>query len=160
MTLPAFYPILDLDAALRRGFDPVWMAREILAGGARILQFRHKGFFSRETCRVLEQVSELCRAEGATLVVNDRADLARIFGAALHLGQEDLTPRDARLVAGPDLAIGFSTHNEAQLAAAAVEPVDYLALGPIFGTSTKEHPDPPVGLEELRRLRPLTPRPL
>ena len=165
MLLPAFYPILDPQTALRKGLDPVWVAREILAAGAQILQFRHKGFFSRDACRMLEQVAELCLGSGALLVVNDRADLARIFhhnhpGAALHLGQDDLAPGDARRVTGPDLAIGFSTHNEAQLRAAESEPVDYLALGPIFGTATKENPDPRVGLAELRRLRPLTARPL
>jgi thiamine-phosphate pyrophosphorylase len=97
------------------------------------------------------------------LVINDRADLARIFGypgAALHLGQDDLPPTAARRVTGPDAILGFSTHNEVQLRAAAQEPVDYLALGPIFGTATKTNPDSTVGLTELRRLRPLSDRPL
>ena len=83
-----------------------------------------------------------------------------LFAAALHLGQDDLLPSVARRVVGPDAIVGFSTHNEAQLRAASVEPVDYLALGPIFGTVTKENPDPTVGVDELRRLRPLSNRPL
>jgi thiamine-phosphate pyrophosphorylase len=94
------------------------------------------------------------------LVVNDRADLAKLFGAALHLGQEDLLPAVARRVVGSDAVVGYSTHNEAQLRAACDEPADYLALGPIFGTVTKENPDPTVGLDELRRLRPISARPL
>ena len=135
-------------------------AREILDAGARILQFRHKGFLSREAFGWLEKIAEYTRAAGATFVVNDRADLAKLFGAALHLGQDDLPPAAARRVIGADAMVGFSTHNEAQLRAAASEPVDYLALGPIFGTMTKENPDPMVGLAELRRLRPLSNRPL
>ena len=160
MLIPRFYPILDPDAALSRGLDPVWTASEILAAGSPILQLRHKGFFSRQAYHMLNRIAGLCREAGALLVVNDRADLARIFGAALHLGQDDLPPRAARLVTGPDLAIGFSTHNEEQLRAAAAEPVDYVALGPIFGTATKQNPDPQVGLAGLIRLRPLSPRPL
>lgn len=160
MVLPRFYPILDTDVVLRRGIDPMDAARQMLAAGARILQFRHKGFLSREAFAWLEQIAEVTRAAGATLVVNDRADLTKLFGAALHLGQDDLLPTIARRVVGPDTTIGYSTHNEAQLRAACTEPADYLALGPIFGTATKENPDPTVGLDELRRLRPLSNRPL
>jgi len=94
------------------------------------------------------------------LVVNDRADLAKMFDAALHLGQDDLLPSIARRVVGPDTMVGFSTHNESQLRAACDEPADYLALGPLFGTATKENPDPTVGLDDFRRLRPLSKRPL
>jgi thiamine-phosphate pyrophosphorylase len=160
MVLPRFYPILDTEVALRRGIEPMDAARQILDAGARILQFRHKGFLSREAFTWLEQIAELVRAAEATLVVNDRADLAKLFGAALHLGQDDLLPSIARRVVGPDAMVGYSTHNEAQLLAACDEPADYLALGPIFGTATKENPDPTVGLDELRRLRPFSNRPL
>ena len=108
----------------------------------------------------LERVAQLCRDAGALFVVNDRADLAALTGAALHLGQDDLTPSAARKIVGAKTLIGFSTHNESQLRAAAAEPANYLALGPIFGTASKQNPDPIVGLDELRRLRPLTDRPL
>ena len=138
----------------------VSVASEILDAGASILQFRHKGVFSRRVFANLERVAELCRQAGATFVVNDRADLAKMVGAGLHLGQEDLLPVDARRVTGDGTMIGFSTHNEAQLRAAESQPADYLAFGPIFGTSSKQNPDPTVGLGELRRLRPLTTRPL
>jgi len=160
MILPAFYPILDTGTVLARQLDPVKTASDILEGGARILQFRHKAFLSRQAFEWLEEIADLCEQANVLLVVNDRADLARLFDAALHLGQDDLPPTAARLIAGSSIAIGFSTHNEAQLRAAAPEPVNYLALGPIFGTATKENPDAAVGLDELRRLRPLTKRPL
>jgi len=159
MILPRLYPILDTETAARRGVDAVTATARILEGGARILQFRHKGFWSREVFGDLERVAELCGKAGVQFVVNDRADLARLMGAALHLGQDDIPPSAARKVVG-DLPIGFSTHNEMQLRAASEEPADYLALGPIFGTGSKANPDPVVGIEELRRLRPLTKRPL
>lgn len=160
MILPKFYPILDTQIALRSGVDPVSAAGQILDAGAKILQFRHKGFLSCEAFAWLEHIAKRTQAAGALLVVNDRADLAKLFGAALHLGQDDLPPTAARRVIGTDAMVGYSTHNEAQLRAAGEEPADYLALGPIFGTSTKENPDPTVGLAELRRLRPLCQRPL
>ena len=154
--LPPFYPILDTVTAARRGVESVDAAEKILEAGATILQFRHKGFFSRQVFADLERIADLCRAANTLFVVNDRADLARLFSAlhfnvALHLGQDDLPPVDARRIAGPGARIGFSTHNETQLRASASEPVDYLAIGPIFSTVTKENPDPEVGLDELRR---------
>src|ERR1700726_1882179 len=115
MVLPHFYPILDTDVSLRHRIEPMDAARQILDAGARILQFRHKGFLSREAFGWLERIAELARAASATLGVNDRADLAKLFGAALHLGQDDLLPSIARRVVGPDAIVGFSTHNEAQL---------------------------------------------
>jgi thiamine-phosphate pyrophosphorylase len=158
--LPAFYPILDTATAARNGIEVIHAAEKILEGGARILQFRHKGFFSRDVFATLQTVAGLSRESGAMFVVNDRADIARLADAALHLGQDDLTPTDARRVVDAPKIIGFSTHNERQFRDALTEPVDYLALGPIFGTASKQNPDPVVGLEELRRLRFLTPRPL
>lgn len=158
--LPGFYPILDTEIAASHGVDVVRAAEQILLGGARILQFRHKGFFSRDVFATMQRIAEICRASEAQFVINDRADLAALTGAALHLGQDDLSPATARLITGSATMIGFSTHNEQQLRAAASEPADYLALGPIFGTASKRNPDPVVGIEELRRLRPLTDRPL
>jgi thiamine-phosphate pyrophosphorylase len=160
MTLPRFYPILDSGLLLRRGIPLVQAADEILDAGAKILQFRHKGPWGRETLADLAAVAALCRTASVLLVVNDRADMARMYGAALHLGQDDLPPSAARRVVGPGSCIGFSTHNGAQIRAAAGEPVDYMALGPVFGTNSKENPDPVVGIDELRRLRVLTTRQL
>lgn len=160
LKLPSFYPILDTEAAARRNVDVLDAARQVVEGGAQILQFRHKGFWSRNVFETLQRVAELCRNAGVVFVVNDRADLAKLAGAALHLGQDDLPPSVARSIVGAETLIGFSTHNEAQLRAAVEEPADYLALGPIFGTASKDNPDPTVGLERLRTLRPLTTRPL
>src|SRR5438045_2658478 len=93
-------------------------------------------------------------------VAIDLTDLDKLFNAAFPMGQDHLQPANARRVVGHDTIVGFSTHNEAQLRAANEEPADYLALGPLFGTVTKENPDPTVGLDDFRRLRPLSNRPL
>ena len=158
--LPAFYPILDTETALRRGIDPRNAAAQILEAGARVLQFRHKSHWTREVFALAESIAALARQAGAIFVVNDRADFAALLGAALHLGQDDLPPAEARKIVGPGTMIGFSTHNESQLRGAAAEPVEYLALGPMFATASKHNPDAVVGIEELRRLRPLTSLPL
>jgi thiamine-phosphate pyrophosphorylase len=128
-------------------------ARAMLEGGARILQFRHKGHYSRAVFEEAERVAELSRRAGALFVVDDRADIALLLGAGLHVGQDDLPPQDARRLLGPGRLLGFSTHNAAQFAAALEEPADYLAFGPIFSTASKENPDPAVGCETLRQLR-------
>jgi thiamine-phosphate pyrophosphorylase len=158
--IPCFYPVLDTAMLARVPIDPVEAARAILEAGARILQFRHKGHFSRAMFDAAERIAELCNTAGALFVVNDRVDIAMMLRAGVHLGQDDLSPTSARRLMGDSTVIGFSTHNGAQIRAAASEPVDYVALGPLFGTTTKEQPDPTVGLDDLRRLRPLAPKPL
>lgn len=135
-------------------------AEAFLEAGAGILQFRFKGFWSAEVFGVAELISRLCRDAGASFIVNDRADYSRILGAGLHVGQNDMAPADARLVAGPEALIGFSTHNAAQVIAAAEEPIDYVAFGPVFPTLSKESPDPTTGVEALQAIRRLTTRPL
>ena len=141
-------------------FDCVTAAEAFLEGGARILQIRHKTSWSREVFDLAEKLSSLCRAAGVPFVVNDRADYAAILGAALHLGQEDLLPSDARCVVGGETIVGYSTHNPDQMIAADAEPVDYVAFGPMFSTVSKERPDPTVGVEGLKAVRALTKRPL
>jgi thiamine-phosphate pyrophosphorylase len=160
MILPRLYPILDTGTLALRNCDVVAAAEGMLAGGARILQFRHKGQYSREVFGAAEKVAELCRRAGCLCVIDDRADIAVLLDAGVHVGQDDLPPQDARRLIGPGRLLGFSTHNEAQLRAAASEPADYIAVGPIFGTTSKEKPDPVVGIEELHRLRALETRPL
>ena len=135
-------------------------AKSLLDGGAEILQYRHKEFWSREVVAEAERVQDLCRSRGVLFVVNDRADYARMLGAGLHLGQDDLPPRAARELLGADSIIGYSTHNEVQLMAAASEPVDYVALGPMFGTVSKRNPDPVVGVAHLREWRGIVAQPL
>jgi thiamine-phosphate pyrophosphorylase len=150
MNLPAFYPIVSSFRA----------AEILIEAGARILQYRNKDFFSRAAFEEAARIAELCRNAGALFVINDRADIAKLLNAGLHLGQEDLAPADARKILPAPGIIGFSTHNEQQLRAADSEPVDYLALGPIFATASKSNPDPVVGLDQLRALRSLTRKPL
>ena len=150
MQLPRFYPIVS----------SVAVAEILLEAGARIVQYRNKDFFSRAAFEDARHIATLCRQAGALFVVNDRADIARLLDAALHLGQDDLAPSDARkILPAPDI-IGFSTHNDQQLRAGDAEPVDYLAIGPIFGTQSKQNPDPVVGLERLGALRAITRKPL
>ena len=154
--IPAFYPLVDTGY----GLPATAVAEAILEAGARILQFRHKGFFSRQVFEEAEKIASLCRGAGALFVMNDRADIAMLLDAGLHLGQDDLPPADARRIMPPDRIIGFSTHNADQLRAGDREPVDYLAIGPIFGTTSKQNPDPVIGIDQLRALRLLTRKPL
>jgi thiamine-phosphate pyrophosphorylase len=107
-----------------------------------------------------ERVAGQCRERRAIFVINDRADVALLLGAGLHVGQDDLAPGDARKLMGAEALLGYSTHNPHQLDTAAAEPVDYAAIGPIFGTASKQNPDPVVGLDELRRCRARCVRPL
>ncbi len=150
---------MDTAALARRGFAAPAFVEALLEGGAGLLQYRHKGEFTRAVFIELEAVAQRCAAAGARLVVNDRADLAALVDAGVHLGQQDLTPAQARRIVGARL-IGYSTHNEAQFTAAEKEGADYLAFGPVFPTASKENPDPVVGLEMLARLRPLSEKPL
>ena len=164
MKLPRVYPILDTESLERRGVALETAAAAFLEGGAGILQIRQKGHWGREFLEAARQVARLCREAGAQLIVNDRADFALLLdaglGVGLHLGQDDLAPRDARRLMGPDAVIGFSGHNAAQLSAAGGEPVDYVALGPVFATDSKSNPDPVVGVEGIRRCRGLVEKPL
>jgi thiamine-phosphate pyrophosphorylase len=160
MRLPRVYPILDTESLERRDIALETAAAAFLDGGAGILQIRHKGHWSRGFFESASTVARLCREAGAALVVNDRADFALLLETGLHVGQDDLPPRDARHLMGPDAAIGFSSHNVAQLCAAGGEPVDYVALGPVFATASKRNPDPVTGVEEVRRCRSLIEKPL
>jgi thiamine-phosphate pyrophosphorylase len=157
--LPRFYPIVDTALLDRRGFDAERFAALLIEEGAGILQIRHKGTLTRQVFQLMERIRARCAAAGTLCIINDRADVAALLGAGLHLGQDDLPPMLARRVA-PAALTGFSTHNELQAARGAREPVDYLAIGPVFGTATKENPDPVVGLDGVKRVRALTHLPL
>lgn len=159
MTLPArLYLIVD---PLDTGRDPVDLGRAMLAGGARLLQLRLKRAATGELLRVAERLRDLTSAAGATLVVNDRADVALAVSAdGVHLGQEDLPVAHARRLVGPIRILGFSTHSETQLAAARAAPADYLSLGPIFVTTSRNPADPVIGCTRLRTARALTTKPL
>jgi thiamine-phosphate pyrophosphorylase len=158
--LTKLYPILDTAALEQRSCPLSTASNALLNGGARILQIRHKAFWSREIFAEAESVASQCRQHGARLIINDRADFAVLLNAGLHVGQDDLPAADARKLIGSDRTLGLSTHNAAQLALAASEPADYIALGPIFGTANKDNPDPVVGLDHLAAWRKLAPQPL
>ena len=160
MKLPRLYPILDTESLAARGVAMETAAAAFLEGGAGILQIRHKGHWSRDIFKSAQQVARLCRQAGAPLIVNARADFAMLLEAGLHVGQDDLAPSDARHLLGPGATIGFSSHNPDQLSAAAGEPVDYVAIGPVFPTASKRNPDPVVGLDEIRRCRAPIGKPL
>jgi thiamine-phosphate pyrophosphorylase len=160
MSLPVFYPILDTQVLTRLGLGVEVAAEAILEGGAQILQFRHKGLYSREWWERVQRVAELCSRTGAIFVVNDRPDVALLLDAACHVGQEDLPPEVVRRLLGPALFLGYSTHNRQQLLDGLEQPVDYLALGPVFATYSKENPDSVVGVEDFAAASALTVLPL
>jgi thiamine-phosphate pyrophosphorylase len=117
----------------------------------RLFQLRAKTMASGKMLELAEALVRKAEAAGATFIVNDRADIARLAGAGgLHVGQTDLDPAAARSVVGADMPIGRSTHTEAQVRSALGEPIDYLAIGPVFGTTSKDRPDPVVGLDGVR----------
>jgi thiamine-phosphate pyrophosphorylase len=157
--VPRFYPILDTATLQMRGCPPAVAAETLVTAGVRILQYRHKDDWTQEHFDAARKIAGLCHEAGVLFVLNDRADFARLLGAALHVGQDDLPPVAARRVIS-DEVMGFSTHNKQQLLRANEEPVEYLSLGPIFPTSSKNRPDPAIGLDRLRELRTLTTRPL
>jgi len=159
INLPPLYAILDA-GRFPDANTLVKFAEELAAGGVTLLQYRNK---SGTAGRMLEQAKALKRAVGsrAKLIMNDRADLclAADFDG-VHLGQDDLSPEGTRRVIGSELWMGISTHNPEQLQEADKSTADYLAIGPVFSTTSKEKPDPVVGLEGVREARRLTRKPL
>jgi thiamine-phosphate pyrophosphorylase len=158
-TLPRLYAILDTScfSDSRILFST---AEELLVGGVTLFQYRNKSGDARE---MLEQARELKRrfGDGARLIMNDRADLCLAAGFyGVHVGQEDLSPEGTRKIIGEELCLGISTHNPEQVKAADKTSANYIAIGPVFSTSSKADPDPVVGLEGVRRVRSLTRKPL
>jgi thiamine-phosphate pyrophosphorylase len=157
--LPRFYPILDTSVLLARGCTILDTAKSLIEAGVKVLQYRHKDSWTQAHYDEAAALRTLCHDAGVLFVLNDRADFAHLLGAALHIGQNDLNPVAARKVMG-DEVMGFSTHNRRQLVRADEEPVEYLSLGPVFPTTSKLKPDPVLGIDALRALRPLTRKPL
>ena len=163
------YPIIDTAACARARVKPEALAEAIARAGIPIAQFRHKGPFTREVFEQAEAVGRILQTGGVRYILNDRVDVALMLHAdGVHLGQEDLPPVRIRgmlssaggAVVGSGLIIGYSTHDREQLLAGDREPVDYLAIGPMFPTGSKENPDPIVGVAGLVELRSLTAKPL
>jgi thiamine-phosphate pyrophosphorylase len=159
MILPRLYAILDASAHADTD-SLVAFAQELTGGGCTLLQYRNKSGNARV---MLEQARELKKRIGSSvrLIMNDRADLClAVDFDGVHVGQDDLSPEAVRAIIGPDRCLGVSTHNPEQLREADLTSADYLAIGPVFATSSKDKPDPVVGLEGVRRARSLTRKPL
>ncbi len=151
MILPPLCALVDADIAAAAGWTLVDLASACLAGGATFLQVRAKNAASGWLLDTAAAIVELARSSGALIVVNDRADVARLAGAGgVHLGQEDLAPAAARLLVGDTAIVGLSTHTPAQIDAALAQPISYLAIGPVFRTSTKATGYEAVGLDRVR----------
>ncbi len=162
MNLPRLYAIVDVPcfaAPLRTTAAIAGYARDLASGGATLIQYRNKAGSAREMLGHAREIRRLL-GEGVTLMMNDRADIAVAAGyAGVHVGQDDLSPAGARAVIGQRI-LGVSTHNVEQVREADSGPADYIAFGPVFATSSKQRPDPVVGLDGIRAARAATAKPL
>jgi thiamine-phosphate pyrophosphorylase len=146
--LPPIYPITDKNLANRTSHLSI--LKELVRGGAKLVQIRDKHTPDRELLIDLRQCVEFALKRRVNLIVNDRCDLVLSAAATgVHLGQEDLPPEAARAVLGAGKIIGFSTHSLAQVEAAMACPVQYIGFGPIYPTATKLDSNPAVGLNRL-----------
>ena len=159
--LPPLYPILDAGLLQRAGLSFEGFAHCLGAAGIRFLQYRDKIASDAEVLDRAAFLRHLFPAADSCLILNDRVSLAKtaLFDG-VHVGQQDLLPGNAREFLGPKMLVGVSTHNVEQLSAANRSPVDYLAIGPVFATSSKENPDPVIGLEGVRAARQIITKPL
>lgn len=161
--LPKLYAIVDVSCfapPLRTTDAIVEYARDLAAGGATLIQYRNKEGSTRQMVTHAREIKRMLDRK-ITLIMNDRADLCIAVGFdGVHVGQDDLQPDGARLVVGRDRVVGVSTHNIGQAREADGSTADYVAIGPVFATHSKRHPDPPVGLEGVRAARAATSKPL
>ena len=150
-----------LDTAVSPALPPEAVLEALLRAGVRVIQYRHKDAFRRSHFEQCAALARRTHQAGGAFLINDRADVADLCGAdGVHLGQEDVSPETARRFLGTSPLIGYSTHTLDQARRAAAMPVDYIAIGPVFPTTTKENPDPVVGLSLLAEIRALTKKPL
>jgi thiamine-phosphate pyrophosphorylase len=157
--LPPIYPITDKKLANRTSHLSI--LKELVRGGARLVQIRDKSTPLDELLKDLVLCVEFAQKKGVPLLVNDRCDLALSCNAmGVHLGQDDLPPQAARILLGNDRIIGFSTNTIKQVQATFGMPIQYIGFGPVFETSTKENPSPTVGLQRLKRACKLSPLPV
>lgn len=142
------HAIVDVHAASKAGWAPLDLSKSFLDGGARVLQLRAKELPSGPFLELADALVALAGDYEAIVIVNDRVDVARLSGAdGVHVGQEDLPPATAREQLGASAVVGFSTHTVTQIEAALREPISYVAVGPVFGTATKETGYAAVGLD-------------
>jgi thiamine-phosphate pyrophosphorylase len=158
MQIPRLYPIIDLEI---NPHPLEFLIREFATVGLTWVQLRDKKANSRQLFDNARRLVELARRHGLTAIVNDRADIAWLSGAGgVHVGQEDLPVEDARKIVGPKKIVGYSTHNLAQALDAEQGSADYIAIGPVYATTSKANPDPIVPLEELKEIRSRVKRPI
>ena len=158
LVLPRLYVVLDAALLIIPETD---CAQKLADAGVRLLQYRNKSASSRELFEASRRLSSRLVPQGVWFLVNDRADVASVVDATgVHVGQEDLSTEAARQVIGKGKWVGVSTHNLEQFERAAATSADYIAAGPVFGTSTKTNPDPVVGIDFIRRVRALTNKPI
>jgi thiamine-phosphate pyrophosphorylase len=160
--LPRLYPILDADALARAGVPLAMAAYALRDAGVRWLQYRDKRASDAEVVERMRELRAIFPAGEAMLLLNDRVHLCDAVGAdGVHIGQEDMAAKQARKILGPERLLGVSTHSVKQLRTALkTGAADYLAIGPVFATSSKDNPDPVVGLEGVKAARALTRLPL
>jgi thiamine-phosphate pyrophosphorylase len=158
LVLPKLYVILDAGMLT----EPAAVtAQKLIDAGVKLLQYRAKRASARELWEESRTIAESARTAKCAFLVNDRPDVAYLAGAdGVHVGQDDLDPEQARKLLGPHRWVGVSTHNLEQFRRAAASSADYIAVGPIFPTSSKANPDPVVGTDLLRRVRALTKKPI
>jgi thiamine-phosphate pyrophosphorylase len=155
---PTLYAILDPEQIRLPMLE---IADRLARGGVEIIQLRDKTASPRNIFAQTLELAAFLAPRGVRFILNDRPDIARIAGAGgVHVGQEDLPPEAARRICPAPCWVGVSTHNLEQLREAALTSADYIAVGPIFATTTKRNPDPVVGLELLREARRMTDKPL
>lgn len=156
--LPRIYPITDVRLS---GLTHAEQVRRLAEGGAQLIQLREKNASPREFYEAAVEAIAVARTLGAKIIINDRIDIAIAARAdGVHLGQDDLPVEEARRLIGRSGIIGFSTHNLKQALEADSLSVDYIAIGPVFQTSTKENPDPTIGLELVREVKRRVTKPL
>jgi thiamine-phosphate pyrophosphorylase len=150
--LPPLYPILDLDALAERRLGPLDVLDAWLESGVTLWQLRAKNLPSGALLDLIDTSVERSHRVGARVIVNDRADLALVAGAdGVHVGQTDLPAAAVRRLSGEPFVVGLSTHTSEQVDAACLEPVSYVAIGPVFATASKvEATDPAVGIDGVR----------
>jgi thiamine-phosphate pyrophosphorylase len=159
--LPRLYPILDAGLLLRSGLSVERFALELREAGIRFLQYRDKEASDEVVLERAALLRSIFPPSDSCLILNDRVSLVRAAGFdGIHVGQEDLSPAQVRATLGPSILIGVSTHGETQLLGAADGPADYVAIGPVFATLSKQVPDPVVGIEGVRVARAITAKPL
>jgi thiamine-phosphate pyrophosphorylase len=158
LVLPRLYVILDAGMLTEPAGHT---AQKLMDAGVKLLQYRAKNVAARELWNESRAIAEAARRANCIFIVNDRPDVAYLAGAdGVHVGQDDLGVEQARRVIGSDRWVGVSTHGPEQFEKAAASSADYIAVGPIFQTSSKANPDPVVGTELLRRVRALTGKPI